>query len=381
MPNCPQPVPQVRKDTCPPPTLRIGIERMEYKRIKSKPCRYSYLRKGGARPRRNYALIIALVCMVLLSFAGIVSADSYYKGSPPVTNLTGTVNGEVNAKFVDTWKTDNPVNNDSATAEFTGLPTSGVKFGRLYIVPFSHGLNENWRGTLTVTLARSGYSDVILADHQPLDLEYDRTAGTTCNTSVPVPPFTSSTNGLCRVMTQYVAIFNITPYMTSSGMTLYLSTTNVSGRFDGRIKEAALVYGYDVAGSGTTYYWLNEGQDPITKKITDGGAYTANQTVFSGVTSPRTYTANLWVDAVAGNSTSGPGHGNYWWYANNVQTNISVGTSYPPTVNQGVYAGLNKWSWSSGAGNNPGLVTGDNTLRYSKTNDYYKIIFALFSIK
>jgi len=342
--------------------------------------RFSYLLKGGARPRRNYALIIALVCMVLLSFAGVVSADSYYKGSPPMTNLTGTVNGGVDAKFVDTWKTDNPVNNDNTTAEFTGLPTSGIKFGRLYIVPYTASMSERWNGTLTVLLYRSGVGNATLIEKQPLDLAYVRTAGTTCNTTVPLPNFTSTVNGLCRVTSDYVAILNVTDYMTSSDMTLYISTTNESGRFDGRIKEAKLVYGWNTTTNPQDVkFWLNEGQDPITKKIAEGGAYTANQTVFSGVTVPRTYTANLWVDVVAGNSTSGPGHGNYWWYANNVQTNISVGTGYPPTVNQGVYAGLNKWSWNQV--NNPGIVTGDNTLRYSKTNDYYKIIFALFSIK
>ena len=342
--------------------------------------RFSYLLKGGARPRRNYALMIALVCMVLLSFAGIVSADNYYKGTPPTTELQGSVNGNVDVKFVDTWKTDNPVNNDNTTAEFTGLPTSGIKFGRLYIVPYTASMSENWKGNLTVTLVRTGYSDQVLLNAQPLDLPYVRTTGTTCNPSIPVPNFTSTANGLSRVTSDYVAILNVTPYMTTSTMKFYINTTNESGRFDGRIKTAQLAYGYEVAGSGTTNYWLNEGQDPVTKYI---GTYTANQTVFSGVTIPPSgnYNANLWVDIVAGNSTSGPGHGNYWWYADETQTNISVGTSYPPTINQGVYAGLNKWSWSSGAGNNPGIVEGDNTLRYSRTNDYYKIIFALFSIK
>jgi hypothetical protein len=160
-------------------------------------------------------------------------------------------------------------------------------------------------------------------------------------------------------------------------MTLYISTTNVSGRFDGRIKEAKLAYGWDVApeqSTGYTYYWKNVGQDPITKYI---GTYTANQTVFSGVTIPESgnYNANLWVDFVAGNSTSGPGYGKYWWNGQN----LTLGQYSPVALTNGTYAGLSKWSWNQGSG----ITTNDgvNTLAYSRTNDYYKIIVALFTIK
>lgn len=377
MPNCPQPVLQVRKHTCPQSALRIGIKKMGSRKNESALGRFSYLLKGRAKPRRSLALMMALVIVAVLSFAGVVSADNYYNGTVPTTELQGRVNGSVDVKFVDTWKSDNPINNDNTTAEFTGLPTSRVKFAQLFIVPYTASMSENWKGTLTVTLARPGMSNVVLLNAQPLDLAYNNRTGTTCNTTVSLPPFISRDYGLCRVTSDYVAVLNLTDYMTSSSMTLYISTTNVSGRFDGRIKEAKLAYGWDVApeqSTGYTYYWKNVGQDPITKYI---GTYTANQTVFSGVTIPESgnYNANLWVDFVAGNSTSGPGYGKYWWNGQN----LTLGQYSPVALTNGTYAGLSKWSWNQGSG----ITTNDgvNTLAYSRTNDYYKIIVALFTIK
>ena len=321
--------------------------------------RFSYLLKGGARPRRNYALMIALVCMVLLSFAGIVSADDSWKGTPPVTKLNGTVTGGVNVTLSvsDTWKSDNPIDNDNTTATFSYLPTSDVQFGRLYIVPYTGNMTENWKGNLTVTLTRSGYSDVVLLNAYPLDLDYDRTAGTTCNPSVSVPPFTSTANGLCRVTSDYLAILNVTPYMTSSSMKLYINTTNESGRFDGRIKEAKLVYGWNQAGGSNIKYWINEGQDPITQNI---GTYTGNQTSFYDV--PTSGTGTLWVDYLA----SSTGKGKYWW------NDVELGT---PTINkQGTYAGLSKWV-------NLDLDdSGSDVLAYTKTNNWYKIIVAVLTV-
>jgi len=333
---------------------------MEPKRNESRLGRFSYLLKGGAKPRRNYALIIALVCMVLLSFAGIVSADDYWKGTPPVTKLNGTVTGGVNVMINNTWKSDNPVNNDNTTAEFTGLPTSGIKFGRLYIVPYTASMSENWKGNLTVTLVRTGYSDQVLLNAQPLDLPYDRNAGTTCNPSVSVPPFTSTANGLCRVTSDYVAILNVTPYMTTSTMKFYINTTNESGRFDGRIKEAKLVYGWDQAGGSNIKYWINEGQDPMTQNIS---TYTGNQTWFYDVGYPETYTANLWVDYLA----SSTGKGSYTW------NGVALGT--PSSNTQGTYAGLSKWASVSLA------ESGNNVLTYMKTNNWYKNIVTVFTVQ
>jgi hypothetical protein len=48
---------------------------MEMKRTESRLGRFACLLKGGAKPRRSFALMMALVLVGMLSLAGVVSAD------------------------------------------------------------------------------------------------------------------------------------------------------------------------------------------------------------------------------------------------------------------------------------------------------------------
>jgi len=357
--------------------------------------RFSYLLKGGAKPRRSFALMMALVLVGMLSLAGVVSADNYYNGTPPQINdlsgLSGTVNGSVEVLFNDTWKTSSPIDYDDAWANFT-LPvadsaTTPIQFARLYVVVYTGNMNLNYKGNFSVTLKDGAYSSYAYpVVHKALDLDYDRIDGTS------YAPVSGVLKNLSRTTSDYVAIIDVKDTLTAWDNTdfrVHLETWNESIRlqegltkFDGRIKEVKLVYGYNTTTNPVdVHYWLNEGNDPVTKKLVD--PYTANQTVFRGVIvpdSPTSYVANLWVDFVAGNSTSGPGYGNYWWYdADGTETDLSPGEFYPPMVNQGVYAGLNNWTWDRNTGIT--ISSGNNVLAYSRTNDYYKMIFALFTIK
>ncbi|MFA4859760.1 DUF3344 domain-containing protein [Methanoregula sp.] len=317
--------------------------------------RFSYLLNGGAKPRRNHVLMIALVLVAMLSFAGVVSADNYWKGAAPSQAITGTVTGDVDAKFANTWKTDNPINNDNTTATFSGLTTSDVQFARLYIVPYTASMTENWQGTLSVTLTPSGGTPVVLANKQPLDLAYVNSTGMAPNTSVSSPLVK-----LNRVTSDYVAVFDVTNYITASTVTLDISTTNVSGRFDGRIKEAKLVYGWNQAGGSQTKYWINEGQDPSTK---DDPSY-VGVTNFNGIPDLDYITsATLYTDDIAS------ANGVYTWNSASVT---------PSTIGSNSYARLNQFTPID-----PADIDTDNDFTYDRagTNSWYKLAVAILKVK
>jgi hypothetical protein len=309
---------------------------------------------------RQCMLTGMLVLIVACMLAAPVSADDAYLGTPPVTELSGTVNGGVDVLFCNTWKTTNPIDTDDAWANFTlevNPANVDMQFAHLYVVVYSGNMTANYEGTETVEMYRNGGNAVTLADAQPLDLEYDPETGTAYNTTVSAP-FTD----LSRVTSDYVSVFDVKDYLTNQDIDVYVQTTNETGRFDGRIKEVKLVYGWNVTSgsSGDTQYWVNEGHDPMTKYI---GTYTDNKTWFNGTTDPEEFTAELWVDYLASAS------GTYTWNGNAIT----------PTVTQGTYAGLGYLTWTDEQ--QPPYVLENNVLTYDRSGSWYKIITAVFTLK
>lgn len=346
---------------------------MEIRRNESRLGRFAYLLNGGAKPRRNHALMFALVLVAFLSFAGVVSADDYYKGMAPITKDQGTVTGgSVDVQYSDTWdRSTNYKATDEAWANFTlQAPATGktLKFARLYVVVYSGSMTANYIGNETIKLYNDGTYTTTLADHQTLDVAYDRTQGIAWSFNVPAP-FTN----LSRVTSDYVSVFNVTDYITSPDIAVNVMTMNTTRQFDGRIKEVKIVYGWDDSSSDVeTKYWINEGQDPITKYT---GTYTDNKTWFNGTGSPAPsdYVAKLWVNYL----DNYPSNGTYTWNGND----ISTGSMYPPTTTAttGAYSGMNFWTWES---DYPDLSSdGNNVLTYSNTSAWYKIPLVVFTIQ
>ena len=330
---------------------------MQTTRNESRLGRFSGLLKGGARPRRSFALMMALVLVGMLSLAGVVSADNYYAGTPPVTGPQGTVTGDVDMQFSDTWSTTNNFF-DTSSSDFTlQAPATGktLKFARLYVVPYAGSMSADYFGNLTVTLTNSSGTQT-LAQSQALDLSYNNVTGTRCSSSISSPLVS-----LCRVTSDYVAVFDVTSYIDQQNINVGVTTYNITRQFDGRIKQVALVYGWDDSSSSKyTLYKVNEGQDPMTKYI---GTYTGNQTAFNGITIPTSSSRKLWVDYLA---TDG-GSGSYTWNGD------GDALSFPDSTTQGTYAGLSRWD-------DP-IVASNNILTYSRTNDWYKNIVDVLRVK
>jgi hypothetical protein len=314
---------------------------------------------GKMKTTRQCMLTGMLVLMVALAMVAPASADDSWRGQPLETKLHGTVNGGVDVLFADTWTATGSVTDWSkqeVDAQFTlevNPQNNPVKFARLYVVPYVGNMTADYTGNLTVTV-----DSTKVVDSQPLDLSYNRTVGATYNTSVSSPLL-----DLSRVTSDYVAVIDVTNLVaakTTTDLDVNVITHNLTGNFDGRIKEVKLVYGWNVTSGGAdTKYWVNEGHDPITKNI---GTYTDNKTWFNGTTDPEAFTAELWVDYLASAS------GTYTWNGNAIT----------PTVTQGTYAGLGYLTWAEGQ---PPYVLEDNALTYNRVGSWYKLITAVFTLE
>jgi len=328
---------------------------MKENRTESRLGRFAYLLKGGAKPRRSFALMMALVLVGMLSLAGVVSADSYYTGQPPMTNYSGVVNGDIDIQFGDTWKTDNPVQWDNTTANLTLAvdPSSvDIQFAVLKVVVYTANNTANWQGNETIKLDHGGAVET-LANYEPLNLDYvNSSSGMVCNTSISAPPFTSTTNGLCRVMSDYVSYFDVTDYIDTPRINVSVLTGNVSDRFDGRVKEATLIYGWNVTGAGTTTrYWINIGHDASTSFDNGyvGHSYFNSIPDYLYVTNATLYTNDI--------SSS---NGIYHW--NDVTDALTI-----KTIASNGYARINRFFIE------PEFVYNNNDFQYDRSGTYYRL--------
>lgn len=350
---------------------------METKRTESRLGRFSYLLKGRAKPRRSLALMMALVIVAVMSFAGVVSADSYYEGIVPgYWNWGGTVNGDLWVKWNGAWNIT-PVTDWSQqtnTSTFTGIPATGtnVKNARLYVVPYVGSSTASYTGNISVDWTGDGVTTP-LSSHELLNLTYPPT--TPPNTPPYTPtirtgPTTESPDYLLylnRVTSDYVIAYDVTSLVNASTITVDIHTwndTHISGnKFDGRIKEAQLVIAYDDGGSEVVRYWVNEGHDASTYFNPDY----VGVTTFSGIPDVENISdATLYTNDIAS------ANGNYSWIdpTNYITPSITTSNSY---------ARLNQFTIDD-----PSSITEDdpNYFYYDRngTNNYYKLAVAILKL-
>jgi hypothetical protein len=312
-----------------------------------------------AGPRRFPVFMIALMLVGMLSLAGVVSADSYYSGITPVTNWTGTVNGDVYVQYNNTWNSTSGASSYNAVATFDTIPSGiTVKEARLYIVPYVGNMSATYTGNLDATWTSNG-TTTTLSNDEPLDLSYDRT-------QTPITRYGPTTQSqkllyLNRVTSDYVVAYNVTNLIDGTSGVVNIDTTRVSGNWDGRIKEAKLVIAYDVStgSNGTTRYWVNEGNDPITYS----GNGVGGNTTFAVPKFNTLKNATLYTDDIAS------ANGVYAWNDSTSTTSIT-----PTTIASNSYARLNQFTPSVKKS-----VT--NTLSYNRSGNYYKLAVAILKIK
>ncbi len=308
------------------------------------------------RTTRQCMLTGMLVLIAALAMAAPASADSFFPGIVPETEWSGAVNGDVYIQYSDTWSTSNPIDHDEAWATFDDIPCDiTVKEARLYVVPYMGNQNQTYTGTLYANWTSNGVTTT-LSCAEPLNLSF------------PPPAWRNGPTAespdllyLNRVTSDYVVVYDVTDLIDSTSATVYLKTTNVSGNFDGRFKEAKLVIAYNVSpeeSTGTTHYWVNEGHDPITYY----GSGVAGQTSFEVPVIGTISNAVLYTDDIAS------ANGVYTWNGESV---------VPTTLASNSYARLNQFTLD------PGDIEqdGDNVLTYNRVGNYYKLALAILKLQ
>jgi len=315
--------------------------------------------------------MMALLVFGMIALVGVVSADSVFHGAPPVTNLSGTVNGSVDVQMNDpnTWSTTAPTRDAQYSWGNLTLEENpsqvDLEFARLYVVVYGGNMNASYTGNMTVQLYNNDTPGDVLVTGKELNLPYNAYDPAYNNpaydTSVVFPLV-----NLSRVTSDYIAVFDIKDNisnMSGTDLNVLVTTYNVTGKFDARVKTVQIAYGWnEISGStGDTKYWINEGHDPMTRYVSSD---TYNMTWFNDTGIGEEYNATLWVDYLAGTD------GIYKWNDNVIT---------PTNMKQWTYAGLNRLDWSSLSG----ITTNDdNYLEYARgNNSWYKMNFAVLSIK
>jgi hypothetical protein len=275
----------------------------------------------------------------------------------------------------------------NAWANFT-IPAdrSDIQFARLYVLVYMGNMTANYKGNESIILYNNNDPTQYLAGddsgNQPLDLEYYREVGTTTATTY-IPSDRTHFITLNRVTSDYLNVFDLTGYISGGqNVNVSIQTWNESlnlqpgfGKFDGRIKEAKLVYGWNTTTNPQdTEYWVNEGHDTITKDLVS--PYTLNKTSFGNVNYASPYTAKLWVD-YSGYTPSAKGK--YTWNDATLPTTAGSGYTYTfVTGASNAYGGLHSWEWTN-ASTALNLNT-NNVLTYTNTSTYYKIPLAVLAV-
>jgi len=329
--------------------------------------------KDVTKPQVHLLPLMALLVFGMIALVGVVAADSVFHGEPPVTKLSGVVNGDVDVQmnYPDTWSTIAPTRYAQYSWGNLTLAVTpsdvDLEFARLYVVVYGGNMNASYTGNMTVQLYNGNTPGDVLVTGKELNLPYDAYDPNYNNpaydTSVVFPLV-----NLSRVTSDYIAVFDIKDNisdMSSEDLNVLVTTYNVTGKFDARVKTVQIAYGWNVTSgsTGDTKYWINEGHDPMTKYVSYN---TYNTTWFNdtGIGEEDSYDATLWIDYLAGTD------GIYKWNGD-----VITPTVYP----QHTYAGLNKFDWSSSGDFE---MNDDNSLEYARgSNSWYKMNFAVLSIK
>ncbi|OPX72975.1 MAG: PKD domain protein [Methanoregulaceae archaeon PtaU1.Bin059] len=304
-----------------------------------------------------YVRHLTLILVFTLFLVPCISADGYVGGIPLATVQSGTVSGGlyVDAELPSWGSTD-------VTKTFASIPSvDDIAWARLYVSVYSGNMQNNYRGTATVSFdgAGDGTSWIVVGAET-----LDTPGGYTYPGEGGTGPIT--VNDHCnRVTSDYLMWYNVTPLIISETPKARVVTGKTDGSFDGRIKMITLVVAYNDGDSDEVYYWVNQGHDVDSYLADDAGMPYTGQTLFDlSSLSGNVAQATLTVNHLA--STDGT----YAWNGDPIPTDPSGGNS------QGAFFGYNIWDLTSA------VIPGEsNDLTYNRTGQFYKIPLATLAVK
>jgi hypothetical protein len=307
----------------------------------------------------NRAVVLAPVALaavlLLVAFAGIAVADPYIGGVPLTTVKEGVLSGDLWFDHAHPMVTD-------WIHEYTPPTYSDVDWARLYVLIYCGRMQENYSGRANISfngVPLGGTPDNLSSEEFNVSYSYPGEGG-----QGPV-----WVNDHCvRVTSDYLMWYDVTDLLApTNDIHVYTWATDDLPDFDGRIKGVTLVVAYDDGDTDTIHYWVNQGHDVDSYKYT--GDYVGVTNFTAGLSSDSVLqSANLTVVHFAGSD------GAYTFKGTSIPTDPSS-TTTPPGANwQGGYSGYNCWAVSTLF-----TSTGNNTLTYDRTEDFYKIALAFMT--
>ncbi len=305
----------------------------------------------------RYVKHLAIILLLSLCLVPSIPADGYVGGIPLNTVQSGTVSGGlyVDAELPSWGLTD-------VTKTFASIPTvDDIEWARLYVSVYSGNMQNNNRGTATVSFdgIGDGLSWIVVGAET-----LDTPGGYTYPGEGGTGPIT--VNDHCnRVTSDYLMWYNVTSLIASQTPKARVVTGKTDGSFDGRIKMITLVVAYNDGDNDEVYYWVNQGHDVDSYLADDAGMPYSGQTIFDlSSVSGDVEKATLVVNHLA--STDGT----YAWNGDPIPTDPSGGNS------QGAFFGYNIWDLSSI------VIPGEsNDLAYDRTENFYKIPLATLTVE
>ncbi|MBN1193797.1 MAG: DUF3344 domain-containing protein [Methanomicrobiaceae archaeon] len=302
--------------------------------------------------KRKWGPVLGI--LLLLCLAGAASADSYVGGEPPATVQSGTVSGGL---YVDA---DNSAwGSQDVTKTFASIPdVSDIVWARLYVAVYCGHMQDNRKGTATVTFDGNGdgtCETTWSTENLNVAYVYEYEGGST-----PVV-----VNDHCtRVTSDYLMWYDVTSVITSRTPAVHVVTDGET-IFDGRIKMITLVVAYNDGDTDDVHYRVNQGHD-VDSYLSDEniGDY-IGETFFdlSGLTGT-VESATLTVNHLASED------GTYTFRGTGIPSDPATGNY------QGAYFGYNIWDVTSAV--QPGSGT---TLTYDRNVEFYKIPLATLEVK
>ena len=275
-------------------------------------------------------------------------SDNYFGSIPLATVKTGSVSG-------DLWWHATSTMQKTDVQTFTLPDHTGITWARLYVVVYDGHMQNNYRGTATISVDADG------------DSSYELVRSETFNTTYTYPGAGGTgriwiNDHMNRVTSDYFMWYDLTDAISGNTVNVQVATSAIDTSFDGRVKMIGLVVAYDDGDQDRVYYWVNQGHDTVNGNDEAYYSYSGS-TGFGTSSAPTNWgSANLTTIYLAS------ANGRYTFQG----SSLANGT---PTTS---YFGTDTWPVS-------GLLPArqDSTMTYThdSENAYYKIPLALLSVR
>jgi PKD repeat protein len=296
----------------------------------------------------NRKLILILLTLILSS--GVCLADNYVGGIPLTSVKSGTVSGGV---YCDSYygTGTQPIHAAKTIDKTFTLPANAkIEWAMLLTTVYCGHMQNNYQGKAKVSFN----GKVLGTETLNVPFVFLVNGGNNGKGYVKVNDHVN------RVTSDYMMYYDVTSLVKSGSNKATVHTEPSDNKFDGRIKLITLVVAYNDGSRKKIWYQVNRGHDADTYYVDDNGKTYVGSTAFKAALPAGSTLTSAKLTDIHMASTDGK-------YTFNGKTL----TSGKP---QGTYCGLDSWNIK-----NNFKSTGTNTLKYDRTDAFYKNALAIIT--